>query len=285
MPYAEISGSQYLLRNIRDCHYLSKDDFVLDYHDRLIDLSQIQTVDFIVVPFKPNSPLAHTMVSFGIDDGSYLCVSVESRRQVGDSYQALASLTRGYDLMYVLGEERDLIGVRTNHFEVDVYVYPTQVTADRAQAFFSDMIERMNELSKHPEFYNLFRNNCTTNITDHVNNISPNRIAKTSLANLFTGFSAKYAYRIGLLENRIPYEDLKAICYINDLAKDGLERPDFSEHIRSRRYQIEREIARQKQREPTITGKGDQYLAAMRSKPRSGKRASPPNRPSVSVRR
>jgi hypothetical protein len=273
MPYAEISGSQYLLRNIRDCEYLSTQDFVVNYHDRLVDLAQIRSVDFIVVPFKPNSPLAHTMVSFGLDDGSYLCLSVESRRQVGDSYQALAGLTRGYDLIYVLGEERDLIGVRTNHFEVDVYVYPTMASADRAQAFFVDVVERMNELKTNPEFYKLLSNNCTTNLKDHVNNISPNRV-HNSLAILFTGFSARYAHRIGLIENRIPFDDLKAICYINDLAKESLKQPDFSQHIRSRRHQIGRELSRQEQRQPTLTGRGGQFLDESLQRARVGRPGS-----------
>jgi hypothetical protein len=260
VPRAEIQGTQYKLHNIRDCQYLTEKDFVLSHHDRLIDLSQIQSVDFIVVPFKPNSPIAHTMVSFGLDDGSYLCVSVETRRQIGDSYQALASLTRGYDLMYVLGEERDLIGVRTNQFDVEVYIYPTTVAPETAQEFFVDVIERMNELQEDPEYYHLLANNCTTNLKDHVNNISPNRINKNSWAIWFTGFSARYAHRIGLIENRIPYEELKRICYINDLAKDHLDHPQFSQYIRSRRYQIDREIARQQQRQPLLEGRGHAML-------------------------
>lgn len=260
VPHAEINGSQYYLYNIRDCHYLTDKDFVVNHRDRLVDLSQIQSVDFIVVPFKPDSPLAHTMVSFGLDDGSYLCVSVETRRQIGDSYKALASLTRGYDLMYVLGEERDLIGVRTGQFDVEVYIYPTSVSPETAREFFVDIIQRMNELRDNPEFYHLLANNCTTNLKDHVNNISPNRINKNSWAIWFTGFSARYAHRIGLIENRIPYEDLKRICYINDLAKDNLDHPDFSQHIRSRRYQIDRAIARQQNREPTLEGRGNAVL-------------------------
>jgi hypothetical protein len=268
VPFAEIQGTQYHLHNIRDCHYLTSKDFVVNYRDRLIELSQIQTVDFIVVPFKPNSPLAHTMVSFGLDDGSYLCVSVESRRQIGDAYKAIASLTRGYDLIYVLGEERDLIGVRTDQFDVEVYIYPTSVSPETAREFFVDVIQRMNELRDDPEFYHLLANNCTTNLKDHVNNISPNRINKNSWAIWFTGFSARYAHQIGLIENRIPYEDLKRICFINDLAKDNLDHHNFSQYIRSQRYQIDREIARQQQRESALEGSGNVLLDQQSSKRR-----------------
>jgi len=266
LPYAEIHDSQYLLRNIRDCEYLSTDDFIVHHNDRVIDVSQIQTVDFIVVPFSSNSPLAHTMVSFGLDDGSYLCISVEVRREVGETYQALAGLTNGYDLIYVMGEERDLIGVRANHYKVDVYLYPSTATPQQAQDFFADIIQRMNKLRDQPEFYHLLVNNCTTNLKDHVNQLSPNRIRNNAWEILLPGFSSRYAHRIGLIENRIPYEDLRQIVYINPLTEATSDRVGFSHQIRSRRYQIDRQIAAQQNREPLLAGRGDQQLASRRSR-------------------
>ncbi len=58
MPFAEIDGTRYSLRNIRNCTYLSTEDYVVEYYDRQIELSQIQSVDFIVVPFKKTPALA-----------------------------------------------------------------------------------------------------------------------------------------------------------------------------------------------------------------------------------
>lgn len=261
LPYAEIYGSQYLLRNIRDCDYLSAEDFIVQHSDRMIELSQIQSVDFIVVPFSPDSPLAHTMVSFGLDDGSYLCVSVEVRREVGEQYRALAGLTNGYDLIYVLGEERDLIGVRANHYQVDVYVYPSNANPGQAQDFFADIIGRMNQLREQPEFYHLLHNNCTTNLKDHVNRLSPNRIRDNAWEVLLPGFSSQYAYRVGLIENRIPYEDLRQIVQINGLSGDVSDPLGFSRQIRSRRDQIDRHYEAQQKRTPLLEGRGSQQLA------------------------
>jgi hypothetical protein len=34
--------------------------------------------------------MAHTLVSFGFDDGQFLCVSVEARRERWQSYSPLA---------------------------------------------------------------------------------------------------------------------------------------------------------------------------------------------------
>ena len=61
VPSAIIDGPQYTLRNIRNSNYLTDQDYVVDYYDRQISIDQIQSVDFIVVPF--NSCLLYTSPS------------------------------------------------------------------------------------------------------------------------------------------------------------------------------------------------------------------------------
>ena len=252
LPFAEIDGSHYTLRNVRDCEYLSAENFVVKYLDRSLDLSQIQTVDFVVVPFKRGSALAHTMLSFGMDDGSYLGVSVEVRKEKGETYNPLAGMVNKYELMYVVGEERDLIPLRTEHYDCDVYVFPTKAQPQQAQQLFADMMGRLNKLAAEPEFYHSITNNCTSNIKDHVNKISPHRIRENAWQVLLPGFSAEYAHQIGLVENRIPYEDLESIAYVNERVKANLNDPNFSQAIRGNRYLIDRAIVRQHQRQSTL---------------------------------
>ena len=67
--------------------------------------------------------MAHTLVSFGFDDGQFLCVSVEARRQRWQSYSPLWGLFRSYELMFVLGDERDIVRLRTNIRREQVYMY------------------------------------------------------------------------------------------------------------------------------------------------------------------
>ena len=50
------------------------------------DLAQLETVDFLVVPFNNAPSLAHTMLSFGFRNGQHLGVSVEARLEEGESY-------------------------------------------------------------------------------------------------------------------------------------------------------------------------------------------------------
>ena len=238
-PSADTEGQQYTLRNIRNCNYLSTEDYVVNYYDRQIELSQVRSVDFIVVPFLNTDRLAHTMVSFGLDDGSYLAVSVEVRKEVGEGYSALKGFGPNYELIYVIGDERDLIGVRAKHWGNQVYVYPSVASAGQAQALFVDIMERVNKLSVEPEFYNSLTNNCTTNLANHVNQVSPERI-RYGWKVLLPGFSAEYAYELGLLDQRIPFEDLTEIAHVNDLVESHLNSDQFSKLIRQRRQRIQR---------------------------------------------
>ena len=158
-----------------------------------------------------------------------------------------------------MSDERDAIRLRSEHHGANVYVYPTVANSLQAQDLFVDVIQRMNRLADNPEFYNSITNNCTTNLAGHVNEVSPGKI-NYGWKVLLPGLSAEYAYELGLLDNRIPFEDLTAISLINSLADDHYDDPNFSQLIRSRRNRIDRSIANQQQREPTIRSRGEQYL-------------------------
>ena len=172
---ADFAGDEVTVHNIRNCEYVTENDYVVEYYDRTFRLDDIQSVDFIVVPFK-NKAIAHTMLSFGLRDGIYICVSVEIRRELGEDYSTVLGMSNQYELIYLVAEERDLIRLRTRYRDAQVYVYPTIATPDGAQKLFVDVFKRVNQLAVKPEFYNTFLNNCTTNIVSHVNDLKPNRV-------------------------------------------------------------------------------------------------------------
>ncbi len=91
---AEIQGEEILVKNIRNCQYVTANDYVVNYYDRRIQLKDLRTVDFIVVPFRTKA-LAHTMLSFGLADGTYLTVSVEIRKELGEDCHSAADTFPG----------------------------------------------------------------------------------------------------------------------------------------------------------------------------------------------
>ncbi len=135
LPYAQWHGNQATVHNVRDCsYYLADDQVVVKHYDKTFDLDKLQSVDFIVVPFAGMPWLAHTMLSFDFGGEDRLAVSAEVRLKRDETYHLIKGFLHGYELTYVVGDERDLIKLRTQYRKVDVYVYPTVATPDQSRA-------------------------------------------------------------------------------------------------------------------------------------------------------
>ncbi len=234
LPQAEYHGDEVTVSNIRNCLYLSKDNFAARFHDKTFDLNQLQSVDFIVVPFRNMPSLAHIMLSFGFADGEHLVVSVEVRREKGETYNPFRGLLGEYEIMYVVGEERDLIALRLIHRQDEVYLYRTKAAPAQARALFEDVFQRINKLREQPEFYHTVFNNCSTNLAQHVNRLSPNRIPYDPRV-LLSGYSDRLAFELGLLETDVSFEETKRQARITNLAPRHASGREFSRDIR-RRY-------------------------------------------------
>jgi len=231
LPYAETSGDVVHVHNVRDCTYVSEDAYVLNYYDKAYDLNTLRSVDFIMVPFRNIPSIAHTMLSFGFDDGDYLAVSVEIRREKGEEYQFLSGILDQYELIYVLGSERDLVKLRTNYRGDEVYVYRARATPEQARKLFLDVIQRVNKLAAEPEFYNTLTNNCTTNIARHINDLAPGKIP-LDFRVLLPGYSDKLAYDLGLLDTSLPFPEARRRANVSELARRHPDSRDFSAVIR-----------------------------------------------------
>lgn len=233
VPTVEIMGDEVTVRNVRNSSYVTESDYVLDFEDRNYKLSDLQTVDFICVPFAKVPMIAHTMLSFGFKGGDYLAISSEIRTERGETYSPLLGISRQYELTYVAADERDLIRLRTKHRNADVYLYRTLASPELSKRLFLSISQRMNELAETPEFYNTVQNNCTTNLVRHVNEIAPNRVPY-SLGVLLPGYADEYAYDLGILDQSLPFPLLKQRSWINDLASRYFDDPEFSQKIRLR---------------------------------------------------
>jgi len=238
LPHAELRGSQVTIRNVRNCQYFANDVYLVDYYDKTFDLNAVRGVDFIIVPFAGMPALAHTMLSFHIvgADGKpdYLAVSVETRKEKGEQYNPLKGGARQYELIYVLADERDVIQYRTNFNGEDVHLYRATATPEAARVLLVDVLERVNEIARQPEFYDTLTNNCTTNIVRHINRIRPNRLMAADPRLLLSGYADELAYEQGLIERHGTFLQTKQQAYVNPLAHRYAGREDFSELIRRR---------------------------------------------------
>ena len=230
LPFAEFHGPLVTIHNVRNFRYETVDRYTPAWYDRTYDLRQLESAWFVVEPFGDFGGAAHTFVSFGFSNGDYVAISIEIRKEKGEEFSAVKGLLRRYEVMYVIGDERDLIRLRTNYRKDTVYLYPMRTTPERRRALLVDMLRRANDLRVHPEFYNSLTNTCTTNLVRHVNRIVPGRIPLRPGV-LLPGYSDRLAYDLGLIDTSLPFEETRKRFRINERAAG--EEEGFSGRIRS----------------------------------------------------
>ncbi len=235
LPTARLEGDTVHVKNIRYCKYLEKETFVVDHYDKTFNIDDINAVDFFVMPFSGLPALAHTQVSFEIVDPprkpEYLAVSVETRKEKGEEFDPFKGSARQYEIIYVLADERDTIQSQVVNREQPVYRYRSTATPEVAQELFLDIMERVNELSVEPEFYDTLTNNCTTNIVRHINRVIPHRVVYDYRV-LLPGLSDQLAYEEGLIERNGTFAETKSQALVNERVQKYAGHQDFSQLIR-----------------------------------------------------
>lgn len=232
LPKVSIDGNVVRVENVRRAAYRSPADFDVAYRAGTFDADKLVRVWYMVEKFAEWEGMAHTLLCFELEGPEFVSVSVEIRKEAGESYSVLKGLFRRYELMYVIADEEDVIGLRAIHRKHDVYLYPVRAPKEAVRALFLDMMRRARTLEAEPEFYNSVTNTCTTNIVAHVRKIAPNSVPR-SLKVLMPGYSDRLAYDLGLIGDSRPFEEIQRLHLISPRARE-FKGGSFSSRIRSR---------------------------------------------------
>ncbi|MCH2180750.1 MAG: DUF4105 domain-containing protein [Mariniblastus sp.] len=259
LPHSQVSGETITLYNIRRCDYLTADDYVVGHYDQTFPVDSIETVDFIVTSPNASPSVAHTMLSFGRRDGSYLSVSIEGRTEKNEPYIPMLSISRKYEIIYVIADEADLVGAKSMQPDWSIRIYPTTATPQQSQALFLDILQRANALQSEPEFYDPLLNSNKTNLTEHFNAVQPDTLP-IGWDSLLPGFSARRAHEIGLIDNRVSFESLESVADVTQLARESRATPGFSAKIRSQLDAIDRLAVGTERRAERLNRRGSQFL-------------------------
>ncbi len=233
LPWASVDGNIVTVHNIRNFTYRSENDFTPAWYDKSYDLSKLEGIDVIAV-YWMGPDIAHVFVSFAFAGGEHLAVSIETRTEKGEGYSTVKGFFRQYELYYVVADERDVIGLRTNYRRdppEDVYIYRVKSTPEGRQRFFLEYINQINSLKDKPEFYNSLTTNCTTNIWVN-SRVNPGHLP-LSWKLLASGHVPEYLFENGrLIDGGLPFSDLQRRAHVNAQAKAAGIVADFSQRIR-----------------------------------------------------
>lgn len=222
-----VDGDSLVVQNVRNLHWTSDADFDSRWETRTYDLNRLTGVD-LFMSYWNGEEIAHTIVSFGFSDGQHLAFSIETRKEKGESYSALAGFFRAYELAYVAADERDVLGVRTNWRDEDVRIYRLRMVPATARGLLLEYVAELNDLAREPKFYNSLTTNCSTQVFRMVRTLRPD--VPLDYRIVLNGHMPDFVYELGALDTSMPFATLRDKSHIK--GKANSDDPDFSAKIR-----------------------------------------------------
>lgn len=229
MLESDLEGNQVTLRNVRNFTWRSQTDYDIRWETRRYDLRCLVSAD-LLLSYWMGPTIAHTLVSFGFDDGRRLAFSLEIRKRKGQRFSAVGGFFRSFESVIVAADESDIVRSRTNARGEDVYLYRLRLRPEQLREVFLGYLERAARLRAAPRFYNTLTSNCTTVVFELARRLSPTLPLDYRL--LLSGHFAEYAYDHGGLTAGYSFPQLKAAGRITERAQASSAQDDYGKAIR-----------------------------------------------------
>ncbi|WP_081811492.1 DUF4105 domain-containing protein [Hyphomonas beringensis] len=171
-------------------------------------IEDVRNAWFVVEPHPGQPLMAHTLVLFEFADGDLIGLTVEARKQAGETYSIVRGALNGFELIYQWATPRDLLARRAVYLNKELYLYPLVLSQEEVEAYLSALLQRSQGIEAHPRFYNTLTSNCT------------NELAKTAgldwnPAFILTGGAAAALYRMGRIKGQGSFEDVRQSARID----------------------------------------------------------------------
>ena len=228
---ATIDGDRVTVHNVRNFDYRTETDYTPRWEERTYDLTKLEGTDIFLSFWGPTN-IAHTIMSWDFSDGQHLAVSIETRKEPGETYSAVRGFFKQYELYYVVADERDVVRLRTNYRNPpeQVYLYRIRPRPDRGRKLLLQYLGEINGLAQRARWYNALTHNCTTTIRLNANAVGVGiPLDWRFLAN---GYLPEFLYEQGAIDTSTPLAELTAKSLIDARARAADQDPDFSARIR-----------------------------------------------------
>jgi hypothetical protein len=226
LPQVSIEGGIVTMQNVRETDYRSLEDYTPIYATRVYDQSHLAGLD-VLICYWGSSWMCHPIFVFDFGCDGRVCISIEVRYRVGQTYNLLRSLYRQQELCYIVCDERDAILRRTKYAEgEDVFLYRVMADEIEIQKFFLEYVERINDLLDRPRWYHGLTANCTTTIY-----MQRRHEMAWDWRLLLNGRLDQMLYEHGRLDQSRPLADLRQESLLNEIANRA-PREGFGDFIR-----------------------------------------------------
>ena len=172
-------------------------------------------------------------MSWEFADGRALAISIETRKEKGESYSALRGFFRQYELYYVVARRarRDRRARPTSAASTPTCTAAARRPSSRARSC-SRTSKEINQIAEHPEWYNAFTGNCTTSIRNRV--LAAGGAVPLDWRLFANGHLPELLYERGALDKSLPFDGARREerdHRAREVRRQWLE--DFSQQIRA----------------------------------------------------
>lgn len=225
---ARVDGDTVQLDKVRNFDWITRDSANASWEARSYDLEKLHSVD-LVTSVWDSKDIAHVIVTFGFSDGQRVAFSVETRKEVHESFNVLGGFFRQFELVLIAATEEDILKLRTNHRKEDVRLYPLALSAEQRRVLILSYVALANQLEDRPAFYNTLTHNCTTTLYPLANAVHAEVGLDWRL--MASGHLPDYIDELGGFQGDLTMEERTARAAITEIGQ-AADKDAYSEVIR-----------------------------------------------------
>jgi hypothetical protein len=191
------------LTSVRDWRYTRDSVVSKGYFSAGFDPSDITDLWLYEQELGFGGRIAHTFLVFEFPESygptRWLGLSVETRREVGESYSLVGGVMRTFEVTHTWATEQDLVTRRVELLDYPLTRYRVTVPHEYLAPIFEQFVRETQVLATTPRWYNTLTTNCTSSLVAYVNRVRADAIP-WNYSLVLTGRADTYLGRLGYID-------------------------------------------------------------------------------------
>ncbi len=236
---AKIDRDIVILKNIVSANYATAHKCSVKHYDKVFNIKDVESLWLLIEIFPMRAGpirfnLAHSFLTFGFKDGSFISISVAGRRKSGERVTLSRILPHKNEIVYKVINEADTIFARSSKSKNELRLYKLKTTNKNIQKVLMSMLDEINVLHSKPSWFDTFTRNCTTDMVWHLR-AGGLKIPFWHPSYILTTGLDKLLYKLGILDTNdrdIQFKKLREQSNITPIVQELGKDAELSKKIR-----------------------------------------------------